>query len=190
MTWGLIVEGHGEAEALPLLVRRIAQSVAPTRVPRILRPYRVSRNQLVQQGQLERVVDYMASKVDKHGRLLILIDADDDCPATLGPDLHRRACSARPDRRIAVVVAQREFEAWFLAAAKSLRGRRGLPQNLSAPAKPESIRGAKEWLDARMADGYRETLDQPAFTQLMDLAEARAAGSFDKLWRSVCELLT
>ena len=36
---------------------------------------------------------------------------------------------------------------------------------------------------------YRETPHQPALTAIFDLDAARAAPSFDKLWRDVSELL-
>ena len=43
-----------------------------------------------------------------------------------------------------VFLAKKEFEAWFLAAAESLRGQQGLPLDLTSPHYPENIRGAKE----------------------------------------------
>ena len=86
---------------------------------------------------------------------------------------------------IGVVACEREFEAWFLAAATSLRGARGLPLDLEPPAEPEKIRNAKRWLDERMPTGYSETADQPAFTAQFSLEEARRASSFDKLWREL-----
>jgi hypothetical protein len=36
---------------------------------------------------------------------------------------------------------------------------------------------------------YVETLDQPALTAVLDLASARRADSFDKLWRDLADLL-
>lgn len=36
---------------------------------------------------------------------------------------------------------------------------------------------------------YVATLDQPALAAVMDLAAARRAGSFDKLWRDLASLL-
>ena len=36
---------------------------------------------------------------------------------------------------------------------------------------------------------YRETLDQAAFSAILDLDTARTAPSFDKLWRDVTTLL-
>ena len=88
---------------------------------------------------------------------------------------------------ISVILAKREFEAWFLAAAESLRNKRGLPNNLVPPENPESIRGAKEWLGDKMPVGgsYKETTDQPAFTAVFDMNAARAADSFDKCYREI-----
>ena len=92
---------------------------------------------------------------------------------------------------IGVVLAKHEFEAWFLAAAESLRGFRSLDTSLSAPPDPESIQGAKEWLSGHMsgAGGYRETVDQPALAARFDLEKARAAPSFDKCYRELTRLL-
>ena len=90
------------------------------------------------------------------------------------------------------VLAKTEYEAWFLAAAGSLAGQRGLDEILEPPDNPEAIRGAKGWLNARMprGRGYRETIDQTAFTATFDMAAARQSSpSFDKLWRDVESLL-
>ncbi len=90
---------------------------------------------------------------------------------------------------LAVVLARSEFESWFIAAAESLRGRCGLPDDLEAPRDPEAIRGAKEWLGRHMRRRYVETLDQPALTALFDLDAARRADSFDKCRREIERLL-
>lgn len=87
-----------------------------------------------------------------------------------------------------VVLAVREYEAWLVAAASSLRGRSGLPDDLEPPPDPEAIGSPKAWLDRRMR-GYSETTDQPALTAHLDLDLARAAPSFDKLVREVTRLL-
>ena len=85
-----------------------------------------------------------------------------------------------------------EDEAWFLAAAESLRGQRGLPETLCRPNNPESIKGAKEWLKGNMPESrtYSGTVDQPALTALFDFAQAKHSRSFQKLWKSVQSLLT
>ena len=91
-----------------------------------------------------------------------------------------------------MVVAKREYEAWFLAAADSLAGSRGFGDDITAPGDPESIRNAKGWLTERLSPGraYKELRDQPALTARFDLEQARrSAPSFDKLWRDVSSLL-
>ncbi|WP_225409077.1 DUF4276 family protein [Stigmatella hybrida] len=185
MKLGLIVEGHGEVQAAPLLVRRVLNELAPELHPAFLRPHRVARGQLVKEAELQRAIEFMARKVGEGGRILVLLDADDDLPCEMGPRLLDWARKRRSDRAISVVVATREYEAWFLAAAESLRGYRGLPADLVAPPAPETVRDAKGWLDKKMPDGYQETIDQPAFTSRFDLVAARRMDSFDKLVREV-----
>jgi hypothetical protein len=185
-----IVEGHGEVETLPLLIRRIAASLDPALTVATPPPLRVPKNRLLKPGELERAVLLAAGKAGGTGAVLILLDSDDDCPAHLGPALLQRATQARGDVRLAVVIAKREFEAWFLAAAPSLRGQRGLPADLQPPPDPEAIRGAKEWLSHRMERGYTETLDQPALTARFDFTQALHAPSFDKFHREIVRLLT
>ena len=188
MKVGLIVEGHGEVHSAPLLLRRILQELAPALSPSILTPHRVSRGQLTKEEGLQHAIEFMARKVGNEGRILLLLDADDDLPCVLGPRLLALARGFRPDRDVSVVVAKREYEAWFLTSAESLRGRRGLPEDLAPPVAPEAIRDAKGWLSEHMSDGYRETIDQPALTSVFDLTVARRADSFDKLFREVGRL--
>ena len=187
-----IVEGHGEVEAVPILLRRIAEVLVPDTWLQVTRPIRVKRQRFVKEGELERTVELAARQVGSDGGILILLDADRDCPGELAPRIIKRALEARSDRRIRVVLAKVEFEAWFLAAADSIAGHRGIRDDVTAPSDPESIRNAKGWLSARMPHGrsYRETLDQPALTARIDLEMARrSAPSFDKFWRDVSDLL-
>lgn len=191
-TIAAIVEGDGEVEAVPILIQRIAAVETPGLFPEVPRPVRVKRTRVLKPDQMEPYVDLAARKGGPDGRILILLDADDDCPRDLAPEILRRATKVRDDRRIQVVLAQREYEAWFLAAADSLAGKRGLHDDITAPGDPESIRGAKEWLTRQMPRGrpYRETLDQPALTKQFDLDRARrSAASFRKMWRAVTDLL-
>ena len=186
-----IVEGHGEVEAVPILIRRIAASLYPELLIETPPPIRIPRNKVVKEGELENSVELAARKMGGHGGVFILLDSDDDCPAQLGPELRRRALRARGDLPIAVVLAKHEFESWFLATTESLQGQRGLRNNLHPPNNPEAIRSAKGWLKQRMECGetYRETLDQPALTARFDLDQARHADSFDKCYRDIVYLL-
>ena len=181
-----IVEGHGEVQAAPILIRRIAEYLGVVE-PIKLFPYRGKRQKLVKSGEIERVVSLMANKVGPRGGILVLLDADDDCPATLGAELRERARAVRADRQIAVVLACREYESWFVAAAASLQGRRGLPTVFVSPDSPD--RHGKGFLESLMPDGYSETTDQPALSACMDIDAARMSRSFDKLVRDIAWLL-
>lgn len=119
-----IVEGHGEIEALPLLIRRIFAEFSPQVVPVINPPIRVKAGSFVNDHEyFHRYVRLAAAKAAHGGgEVLILLDCEDDCPATLGPSLLARAKSVRSDVPTTVVLAHCEYETWFLAAAESLRG--------------------------------------------------------------------
>ena len=130
-----IVEGPGEVDAIPILIRRIAATAVPDVVPHVPRPIRVKRDRFLKENELERYVDLAARQSGPDGGVLIVLDADDDCPPELAATILRRATRARSDRTIKVVLARREYEAWFLAAADSIAGRRGLPDDITAPRR-------------------------------------------------------
>ena len=48
-----VVEGHGERDAVPVLLRRIAQRVAADAELQIARPIRVPRSKLLKAGELD-----------------------------------------------------------------------------------------------------------------------------------------
>lgn len=49
-----IVEGHGEAAAVPILIRRIVGALLPGVVPDVPRPIRVKRQRVLKEGDLDR----------------------------------------------------------------------------------------------------------------------------------------
>ncbi len=183
-----IVEGHGEVEALPVVVRRVAQELGVfVRVPQAIRQ---PKSKLLRDDDLRRAVQLAAKRAGPADAILVLLDADDDCPAALAPRMLATVRAERPDRRIAIVLATREFEAWFLAAADSLVGANGLLPGTKPPAEPERVRDAKGWMSQAMGSRYSEVLDQPRFAARFDMAAARSAcPSFDKLWRELASLL-
>jgi hypothetical protein len=144
----------------------------------------------VRTGELERAVERAARSLGGGGGVLIVVDADDDLPCQLGPSLTRRAVAVRADLKSSVVIANREKEAWYVAAIESLRGKRGIPENAEPPPDAEAIRGAKAWLARLMDRPYSEVTDQPALSSLFDfeLAQGRAP-SFQRFWREVRRLL-
>ncbi|MDE0466262.1 MAG: DUF4276 family protein [Candidatus Poribacteria bacterium] len=188
---GCVVEGKSEVAAVPILIRRVAAIHYPELETVIPRPIRIPRNQVFRIGELERAVGLAYQNIGRQGAIFIILDSDDDCPAELGPALLHRVSQVFRNMPIAVVLAKHEFEAWFLAAAESLRGQRGLRNDLNPPDNPEGIRGAKEWLSHQMESSrtYTETQDQPALAALFDIEQARRADSFDKCYRDIVSLL-
>mgnify|MGYP001560904941 CR=1 FL=1 len=178
-----IVEGHGECEAVPILVRRIALDVDPGFVPCVLSPLRIPASRLVKQGEIERSIDLVARKLQGQGGIIVILDCDaeDCCPAQAGPQLLERARASRGDILISVVLAKKEFEAWFIAAADSLRGKRNLANDLQSPSDPEGIRDAKGWLGKHMPSGYDPVIDQASFTHIFSFCEAAKNPSFRRL---------
>jgi len=185
-----IVEGHGEVPALPILLRRLLAEFNPAVAIELARPIRRPRGTLLKEGGLEEAVRLGAIEMGDTGAILLLLDSEGDCPAELAPSFLARARNARPDKQISLVLAHQEFEAWFLAAASGLKGRRGLREEIEDHTSPESVRGCKEWLEAWMPPmmKYSETVDQPAFSIVFDLRLARKAPSFDKFYREVEEI--
>ena len=181
-----IVEGHGEVSAVPVLLRRIGQAIGSHIQLNIHLPIRFDRSKIVRPGEIEKAIQLAAAKVGSVGGILIILDADDDCPAELGPNLMQRSRIARKDMPIAVVLATREFESWIIAGANSIR-ERFREETLDRLPEAENIRGAKEWLRARLKNGrYSPTVDQASLTALFDIEKARSVSpSFDKLWREL-----
>jgi len=189
-----IVEGEGEKQALPLLIRRIVAEIDPSLFVRVSVAVAWPKSRIVKRDRLNQAVDIAARGLTGPGALLILVDADDDCPADLGPRLLRWASLARSDLPVAAVVANREYEAWFLAAAESLRGHRELVDEIEAPSDPEGVAGAKESLSLsrhfRARQPYSPTRHQASFSAVFDLELARRrAPSFEKLCRDVRRLV-
>lgn len=188
---GCVVEGHGDALAVPELLRRFGLALQPEVWVNVPPPVRVHRDRLLKSGEIERAAQLAADKAGEGSGLLVLVDADDDCPVEIAQELRMRASSVLADRSVGVVLAKFEFENWFIAAAESLRGRRGLADGLLTPEDPERIRDAKGWLGDRM-DGsrrYSPVLDQPALTATFSMIEAQRSRSFRKCVAEVERLL-
>lgn len=177
-----VVEGKGEVAAVPVLLRRILHDMMQVFDVPIIKPWRVGRRRVVRPGKLEETVEFMLRKRSGVGAVLVLLDADDDCPAELGPRLVSRARRAT-GKPVSAVLANREFEAWFLGAIDSLGG--GFSRHARTDLMPERVRGAKEGVVALLGS-YDPVKDQAALAEKMDLYLCRQhCRSFDKLVRDI-----
>jgi len=180
-----IVEGHGEVEAVPVLLRRLLAEAGRFDIE-IGRPIRRKRSELVDEAGVRRAIKLSRLKAECRA-ILIMFDADSDCPATLAPQVEAWAQSEAGPLTCAVVMPNREYEAWFLASMESLRGVRGIRADATSHDRPEAPRGAKERIERWMPRGrsYSETSDQAALTATFDMTTTFAkCRSFRRLARA------
>ena len=185
-----IVEGHGEVEAAPVLLRRLLAE-AQCNVVDVGRPIRRTQSQLRSKEGIQAGVRLAMLQPDC-AAVVILFDGEDDCPKELGAQVQAWASTVAAGKPCHVVVAYREYETWFLAAVESLRGQYGIRVDAAAPVNSESRRDAKGVLEEFMpADrAYSETGDQPAISAVFDMGLAhRRNRSFRKLVKAVGDLL-
>lgn len=185
-----IVEGHGECQAVPVLLRRFAANRGQYDIG-VPPPIRCPKGKIlpgkdrINRQELSRTMHLAVSKLSNvdTGAILVLMDADKLCPAEVGPEIAKLATDIRPDVCIGVVLAKREYETWFLAAMESLRGHRGIRADARTPASPEEISDAKGRLRRQMIPGrkYSEPVDQPALTAVFDFEQAQACRSFREM---------
>jgi hypothetical protein len=176
-----IVEGHGEVKAVPVLLRRFRDAAEAFQVD-VKSPIRRNRSDLTQETGIRRSIQ-IALALNCQA-ILVIFDADDDCPKTKAPLIQAWASEESGTIPCFVVMANREYEAWLLSAIESLRGFRGIQQEASRHPDPESPRDAKGQLTDRMPAGksYSPTFDQAALTARFEMGDAFARSrSFRRL---------
>ncbi len=185
-----VVEGDGDVAALPGLLGRI-----------LLEMYNRS-DVLVAQGKsmvvnangrstlenrLEKFIRYAQNKPECDA-ILVLLDADDDCPVNLAQGILKRCEPLGLTIPVEIVCAHREYESWFLASLDTIRGRRGISDTATLSQNAEDIPDPKHWLTDHMPYGqaYKETTHQAALTQHMDIDMAH---SNSRSFRRLCHAL-
>lgn len=193
---GVLVEGHGEDGAIRTLLERIWYELLCSDQAIDVYVWRRDQGTLLKEEGLKKRVEALKIKLDYRRPsvakqlMLILLDSEGECPATLGPSLLKWANEARSDADIACVLAHPMFETWFAACAESLAGENDLPVDLQSPDDPEGNRRGKGWIKKQLPRKYKETTDQPSFVAKMDLQQCRDnSPSFDKLCRELEKLL-
>ena len=189
-----IVEGEGDERAIPKLLHRIVQEFCPDTFVTFIPGKVLSASKIVKPDDecLQEAVQLAARKLAQRREpavrrlILILIDADGQCAAQLGPELKRRAISYASNVEIATVIAVDEYETWFVAAAESL-AEFIVVNEQEVPNDPETRGAKKKWIEDRFRGiKYKETVDQPKFSAKMDLNLCRSRSpSFDKLCREI-----
>ena len=191
-----IVEGPGDMEAAPVLLRKILSEHLRSFDIAVARPKKAGgRSALDRVGGVERFIEYAAITPDC-GAILVLVDADDDCATEWARQISVRCNHLGINVPIAIVCAVREYEVWFLASLDSIRGNpiRGsvsFMEDAVYEGDIEALSGVKEWIGHQLPPGraYKETTDQPSMTALIDVPLAHAnSRSFRRLCHAVEEL--
>lgn len=202
------VEGEGDAEAVPILLRKLVSSQEAFDCVTVdSKPFRVGQINKLRKGGFRDWHNKIRAAIKRPnvGGILLLLDGDVPvrkgepfCAATVARELANQARSvgAGVTFSVACVFACLEFESWLIAASPGMGtladGRElTLPEPL--PENPEvAPRAAKAWLNKAMPSGYRETLDQAVLTKAVDLDVIRAANmrSFRRLENAVAEIVT
>ena len=180
-----IVEGQGDVDAVPVLLRRLRDEAEAWGLE-VAKPHRRPRAQLVKKNFLQSAVQ-VAGLAPNCSGILIILDADDDCPKDKSRVLEEWAREAAGGKPCVVVMANREYEAWFLASIEAMRGKSGILSAAVSHPDPESPRDAKGELELRMLHGssYSPSVDQAPLTAHLDLESAyRRCRSFRKLVRA------
>ena len=191
----LVVEGQGEVKAVQNLIVKLWKDLgcAPCSWADPIR----GQNLLRQDG-IARACRIVRSKPDAE-MLLILRDADDDCPANSGPATAQWIRGENLHLPAAIVLFHREYETLFLPCLPRMAGvplrddrdveRPGLVAGTTFEGDFEATRGVKEWLSERFPRGrnYKPTLDQLPMTRLINFEDLRTSAlpSFGTLERAL-----
>lgn len=183
-----IVEGHGEVEAVPRILHRIASHAGKGGMIKVNPPIRIKATLFFRDASyFEKYVLAAATKAAfNNGVVLLLLDSEDFCPAEKGPELLGRAIGVRPDIRYIVALAYREFETWFITSFSSLRDNLPFREGATAPTDPESLRDAKGWLSRNLVGyNYDPISHQSLFCNYVDIQSARESHSFARLYEKI-----
>jgi hypothetical protein len=199
-----IVEGHGEARAVPVLTYRWLHQRGLTGeffVPDIaINTKGCGKMKAPHDPRTHRGIEHYVRQAlrARPAAILVILDADDECihrphGKKLGPELLKRARFAADGVPVAVVVANREFEAWFLADLEALC-KAGAVQGtaVEAPEDLEARAGCKAAMGRLLGESYEPTLHQPTLARALSFSAAArtASPSFDKLVRELERLTT
>lgn len=187
----VIVEGHGEIQAAPILIRNILhhhQYYGPLEI--------LPQRRKGMPGAVRDFENNFNIALKEADAVLLLLDFDCkecDCVAAASARFYEQAQGMRADMPFKVAFMVKEFESLFLANPEATRKvLSNIPADLPFPADPESVRDAKGWLSKAMPSGYayKETVDQAKLTAALDLDYLRAhSPSYRHLEKSLLSLL-
>ena len=188
-----VVEGDGDADAVPILLNRILSEHfrrTDVSVAYGKRSVVKANGRQKLETKLESLLKHARNKAECDA-ILILLDADNDCPVELAGRLWERCSRVGLSCPVQIVCASRSYETWFLASLDTIRGQGNLIQTASLAQEAEDVANPKRWLTDQMPPGraYKETTHQAALSKLIDIESVhRNSRSFRRLCHAI-ELL-
>lgn len=187
-----IVEGDGDLQAVPVLIRRLLQDVHHRFDIQLLPAQRRGEWPRVKR-EFERF--YLSARLH-NAPIFWILDFDcDDCVDVHLEErwLKKRAAELDPQGKIEVAFIVKEFESLFLYDEASTRGAfPELPLSIRFPTQPEAVRDAKGWLSGALPKGraYKPTTDQARLTSRLDLHLLRhTSPSFQRFEQALLRLI-
>ena len=188
-----VVEGQGDRCSVPGLLYRVLQHFDRDDIQ--VRKPKTAKGKGNLLRDYEKYVRYAAMEPGCAG-ILVLLDADDQCPVEEVHKLTERTKALNLQQSVRIVYANREYETWILANIDSeqgegIRARLGIDGSASYQGDVDSIH-AKSWLKGKMPRGrsYKETSDQRSLTAFIDIEHTRRRSrSFRRFCHAVEELV-
>jgi len=163
---GLVVEGRGEIQAVPALLRKRLEEKGDYRdiVGKPV-PCNGRFNALRPRG-IEGYVAVAAARPGCRG-VLVVLDGEGDAVCELGPELAKRASQHSAGKEVVTCLADAKYEDWLVSSAESLE----LP-NLAYRPEADAVKVLREALHPIK---YVKPIWQPKLTYRMslDLAASR-----------------
>ncbi len=175
----LIVEGQGDTEAVPRLLRDFCHAHGIYDFNPQPRPLRnVEIRKLARAGELERYVDYALRQEGDGDSVLLVLDCEDFDPDEIRNQFLCRINAREPQKPVEVVLLKAEFESLFLPCLPLIAERYpdyGWDQSkLEIRGNCERFRNAKGVIsDAMNMRAYKETRDQVKFLSAIDYSILR-----------------
>lgn len=178
---GLVVEGRGEREALPCMLRKYLgeelacfKDILGKSIPCN------GRDKALMAGGIEGKIAAAGYRPGCKG-VMVVLDAEGDAICSLGPEIKRRAARIL-GLPVQVCLADPMYEAWLVASAETL----GLGGLTFSAGNPTALIER-----ALFPDKYIKPIWQPRLTQRMDLTLARGRSpSLDRMLSKFASLAT
>lgn len=179
---GLVVEGAGELEALPLLLRRWLRERGDFRDVLGSPVACHGRSKALQPGGIEEKVAIAVARPGCRA-VLVVLDGEGDPVCQSGPELLMRSRAASGGKPVVVALAEHQYEAWLMASAETL--------DLEGLAYSSTRSPVSALVAALRPVKYLKTRWQPRLTERIDFDLAmsrspslrRLLARFDELLR-------